>query len=692
MAKRSSKVKAGQGEAGEAKTPPKTEATDRQTRYRRWKERVAASKKVRKEWEDRFEVERGERYFLGEQWKDVGDKDAMIVLNHFAASIDTDLPNLFYQDPKWFVRPTIRSHPSVEAKARVSEAILETVAKQDQNLKRAGALAVLQSYFRLGALEAVYEPRMVRNPDVGQPIYKTGTDGEVLRYPSMITGPPDSQSGLPQSVPHPMAGMPIPQMGQDNQPLIQPDEILSDEAFRFDWVDAALVLLDADGTADRSKWRWIGKEVLMPLEEAKAEKKFNDNRNLLVATEFTRRKGEERRPKPGEPDLEEGYVRLFVCYDIRDRMTRILAEAQPFEDFLFEGDTTPGVEDHPLSLLSYNPILGPDPSPWPKPPVYDWLTPQQDYNKARWIVREHAERLLPKEVYDESTFPNAEEMEKYKTGAVGILAQVNDTQKPPVGVQKPPMHDSLVRILPLLQGEWRIITGQTGARLADPSSDTATEAAFAERAGNLRDSRKQDAINDWLSRAGWLMLKLLRKNLTFKMWVKLRGYTNRDTEGWLMRRGVQPALVRQVPGAWDMVLNLLGQEKWEEIAQEDLDFDAEVQVVPGSARARNLEVERKQWIEFLQVLGAAPQIAMSRELLRETAEKFETINERMIDEIYALSQQMLAAKQAVAGHAGTGDNGGNMGVQGASAQVPGRVNALMAPALGNTQAVTGRAV
>lgn len=671
---------------------PTKEAADRDQRYRRWKQRVELSKKCRKDWEDRFQVEQGERFFLGEQWRNVDEKDAMIVLNHFAASIDTDLPNLFYQEPKWFIRPTVRSTPAVEAKARVSEATLEMVAKQDQNLKQAGTFGVLQSFFRVGVIEAVYDPKMLPNPEKGEPAYKAGPDGEILRYPNMIQGPLDSGTGLPQSVPHPMAGQPVPMMGEDGQPIMQPDEILSDEAFRFEWVDAAMLLLDADGTADRSKWRWIGKEVLMPVEDAKAEKKFNDNRRLLEATEFTRRKSDEPRLKPSEPELDEGYVRLFVCYDIPKRQTRIFAEAQKFDDFLFEGDTTPGIENHPFSILIYTPILGPESSPWPKPPVFDWLTPQADYNKARWIIREHAERLLPKEVYDEGTFPDAEEMEKYKTGAVGILAKVNDTTKPPAAVQKPPMHDALVRIVPMLQAEWRIITGQTGARLADPSSDTATEAAFAERAGNLRDSRKQDAINDWLSRAGWLMLKLLRKNMTFKMWVKLRGYTNKDIEGWLMRRGVQPAIVREIPGVWDLVVNLLGQEKWDEVSQEDLDFDAEVQVIPGSARARNLEVERKQWIEFLQVLGAAPQIAMSRELLRETADKFETINERMVDEIFALSQQMLAAKMGVAGHGGVGDNGGNMGVQGATTPGQGRINALMAPALGNTQAVTGRAI
>ena len=641
---------------------PKTERTDGLAHDKAWVDRA---RKLRKDWEERFQVERSERFLLGEQWETVEDKALMVVLNHFAASIDTDLPNLFYQAPKWFVRPTARSTPATELKARVAEATLEAVATQDQNLKRAGSLAVLQSFFRLGCIEAIYEPLMVPNPDAKKPIPQRGPDGEPLRYPAMVPGVPSvdpltGQPVMPEPVPHPMAGEVVPILGPDGQPRLEPKEIHSDDTFRFEWVDAAMLLLDPDGGPDASKWRMIGKEVVMPLEEAKANEQFAPWRSQLIATEWSSKRRSEDGPR--EPTQEErtgeGFVRLFVLYDIPQRRMRVVADAQQVEEYLLNEPVTDGLEDHPFSVLSYVPILGPDPSPWPKPLVADWIQPQADYNAARWLVQEHAFRALPKEVYDDATFPDETEQVKYTTGGVGILARVNSTAKPPVPVQRTPMNDALVRLVPMLQSDWRIITGQTGARLQSPGDTTATEASFAERSGNLRDAKKQDAINDWLSTAGWKMLKLLRKNMTFSLWCKLRGYTNRDVEQWLIARGFQPGIVQKQPQMYDLILTLLGETKWQEVRQADLDFDAEVVVVPGSARARNLELERQQWVQFLQVIGQAPQLLMSRELIQETAQKFETINERMVDELFALSQKMLAAKTQVAGHAGTGANGG----------------------------------
>lgn len=719
---KATKVKAGQGEAASAKqTEGEKEDLDRLTRYRRWRRRVTTAQDARKAWEEKFHVKTLEEFFLGDQWEENTPEEARLVLNHFAASIDTDLPNLFYQDPKWFVRPTPRSTPNVELRARVAEATLETVARQDQSLKQAGGLAVLQAYFRLGCIEAIYDPQFVKNPEAGQPVWQMGADGEPMRYPmmlpqaqaqtaqgmpgpmgalggmpgtdmsSMLGGPMGMPQPQPQPIPHPMGGEKIPLL-KDGQPQLQPKEYMSDDAFRFEWVDAALLLLDDEMGPDRSKWRWVGKEVLMPLEDAKDDPKFNDNKTQLQATEFRKKKGDQPasgKHFPEAKESDEGYVRLFVCYDIYERKTRILADAQSFEDFLFEDDSTPGLEDHPLALLSYIPILGPDPSAWPKPPTADWLQPQEDYNKARFLIREHAERNLPKEVYDDTTFPDEEEIVKYTKGAVGVLAKVQNTAKPPVPVAKPGLNEALVRIVPLLQQEWRIITGQTGARLAAPEGGTATEASFVERSGNLRDLKKQDAINDWLSLAGWKMLKLLRKNMTFNMWVKLRGLTNKDVDQWLSTRGLQPAIVKTVPGVYDLIVQLLGNEKWDEVSQEALDFDAEVLVVPGSARARNLEVERKQWVDFLGVLGAAPQLMMSPALVRATMEKFETVDENLIDEVVALAKQMLQAKTQVAGHAGAGDNGGNAGQ--AQPGGAGMIAPILASVLSGTQATAGRA-
>jgi hypothetical protein len=63
-------------------------------------------------------------------------------------------------------------------------------------------------------------------------------------------------------------------------------------------------------------------------------------------------------------------------------------------------------------------------------------------------------------------------------------------------------------------------------------------------------------------------------------------------------------------------------------------------------------VERQQWLEFLGLLAQAPQLALSRALLEETAAKFDFISPQMVEEIHALAITMMQAQQTTAGHGG----------------------------------------
>src|SRR5690606_6921213 len=115
----------------------------------------------------------------------------------------------------------------------------------------------------------------------------------------------------------------------------------------------------------------------------------------------------------------------------------------------------------------------------------------------------------------------------------------------------------IYKSITLCMQDWRILTGQTGARLADPESDTATEASFVERAANLRDADAQDVVNDWLSEAGHKMFQLVQATLTLDLWVKLRGMADTELGKYLERvyglpQEVQIALERSIPAFHDM--------------------------------------------------------------------------------------------------------------------------------------------
>jgi len=635
--------------------------------FAKWKTRVARGKKVRKDWEVKFQVEECERFFIGIQ-RGLRSGDTDLVFNHTWATIKTQRPNLFYTQPKFFVRSKPgRNNPTLERDAAIGESTLDAIGKQDDNLKRAGSLGVLQNYFRIGVLKTIYDPKMEPNPQAGDPIYNVEETGE----PAL-----NQFTGMPEQMKDPATGL----------ALFEPEEVITDEAYRYEWVDGKNMLLPDEGP-DRSRWSWLGEEIVVPLEEAKKDTRFSKNlRSRLVANESASKLKNVPSYRGDAGSSEDEKFRYCELYDIKAKRVRALADGQEFEDFLMDEPLPDGVEDHPYALLlGWTPILGPEPSPWPMPHIRPWLDIQREYNIRRQQITEGAKRSARKGVYDDSTFPDADEAVKVLQSPGDMeFGKVNDVNRPPVMLEVPNLSADIWRDIPLLQADWRIITGQTGARLANPDSDTATEASFVERAGNLRDADMQDAINDWLSEAGRKMLQRVRATLTMDMWIKLRGFSDSEFQNYVERvYGKEVMLgIQFLPGLKEIYRERFGQEKWQRVTRETLQFEADVSVVPGSSRPRNLEVERSQWIQFVQIIGQFHQLALSRELLRETAAKFEYISERMLDELTALAQQMVSIN---ANQAGRGQGGANAGAMPSGGDGSSMLGNLLASVTGGRQ-------
>jgi hypothetical protein len=139
--------------------------------------------------------------------------------------------------------------------------------------------------------------------------------------------------------------------------------------------------------------------------------------------------------------------------------------------------------------------------------------------------------------------------------------------------------------------------------------------------------------------------------------------------------GIPMEAIEFLPGLKEIFKERFGKEKWQQISREDLTFEADVSVVPGSFRPRNLDIERDQWLTFLKVIGQFPQLALSRELLRETASKFEYISDRMLDELTALAQKMIQVNANQAGRTGGGNGEGGGAVNPVQAMMAGMGNA-----------------
>ena len=608
---------------------------------KKWKHRIQEARDVRKDWEQTYKVEKCEEFFLGKQWNQ-GDGGPR-VLNHFQATLKVTQTNLLFENPRAIIRPKPGREMASTRKAYMAEELLSAIMKQDDNFEEATNLALLQAFFRAGVIKVIYDPTLEPNPHAEEDITEKDGDGNPIL----------NEMGEPEAMIDPMTGMPIQ----------EPPFIVKDDTYRFEWVDAKCMLFPDSGPYMR-KWPWLGEEVTVPLDEAKADERFPPELRMQFKCNVKRndRYGKDKSRQPSISsggDYEDESAQLFrYCelYDVKKKRWLCIAEDQDFEEALIDDELPVGLEDHPYAImLGWTPIIGPNPSPWPLPYTYPWLDVQEEYNIRRDQQMQGAKRSARKIFYDEQTFVDSDEALKCLQSSRDMEGvNVKDVTRLPQIPPEPNINAAIWADTQLILSDFRVISGQTGAKLSGSSeANTATEASFIERASTLRDAELQKVVFRWLKSALKKMLQLVQATLTNGMFVKLRGMNDQEIANFAASvYGIPPEAIALYPQMASFLVNTFGQEKMEHVSREDLTFEAEVDIQPGSTRPRSLPAEKAQFLEFLQIIAQAPQLLMSRALLEELARKYEFLNPMIINELQMMAQMMMMQNSVVAGRGG----------------------------------------
>ncbi len=621
---------------------------------RMWRRRIDRAIKLRTEWEKDYRVKECEEYYLGKQYDALPSDTG--VINHFLATVRVTLPNLVFDDPKYMVRPApgFASSP-VNVMAQAAEGALTSVAKHRDCLRNAARLAVLQNFFRIAVLKQVYSPVIIPNPQAGEPIYRRDTSNNIIY---------DPQTGMPTPETDPETGV----------ALTEPGIIVKNETYRFEWTDASRMIFPDEGP-DQTQWTWVGEQVEISLADAKSDENFpSDLREKFRASKITDSEataGARTNVKysgnadDGEEDFPEDESFCYtVIYNIKDAEMLVIAKDASIKDFLIKRPIPEGIDEHPYAILpGWIPNTGPDGgSPWPVPYTYPWLDLQDEYNLRRLQMRNGAARSARKILATKNLFENDEEARKCLQSATDMeTVFVKDMTRIPIILQDTDLNPSIYKDMTATLSDWRLVTGQTGAKIGTPDADTATEATFVQQASNLRDADLQNDVNAWFRVAGRKMLQLLKSTLTLKMWVNIRGLDDNAISQYLAAvYGIPPAAMIMFPQLKQEMVRRFGENKISGITREDLQGDFEIDVQPGSTKPRSLASERAQWLEFLQIIATQPQIALSKVLLEETAAKYDFINPVMVEEVHALAMTMMQMRMAVAGQVGgKGSDAGN---------------------------------
>jgi len=291
------------------------------------------------------------------------------------------------------------------------------------------------------------------------------------------------------------------------------------------------------------------------------------------------------------------------------------------------------------------------------PPVYNWLSPQDEINETREMQRTHRRRFTRRYTSMKGNIDQTE-LDKLETGGDGVVA-LSNVNKPLEAVPDAPLDRSnTVEELALAKEDFMQISGVGQAARGEATGDTATEANIVNQRLQIRETRARVQVAGWLGDICRIMLLTLREKMQLPMLVKL------NTDPYA---GDQQGLVKSVEG-------------WAQITSEQLgDLDVDVKVDVSSLSPVSEDQQRAQWTQVLGMLTNPALMALLMQpnpaspmepspLLRKTLAFYGIKSEQEIREIMRVGQQVWM-QQAMMGMGGGGPQP-SMGQPGQPAGLP----------------------
>lgn len=567
----------------------------------KWLERIVRAKKVKEEWRSKFQVGRCYDYYEGRQ-APPGNDDYFIV-NRIYSTLQAELPMLYNTDPYFYVKLATSYHPNPmdialdEKKASVRQSMLNYL-KGELNLKEKARMSIFDAHFQFGILKTHYYADMVENPDKGKPIMIEDTE--------------------------------LPMMGE-NGPLMEPDTIPANEAYKISRIHPDDFLVDADAGPLDEDVVWKAQRIKIPIDDLKNDKRYNQSAVKKVQpTEISdeAQKEKERRQKglaeSGQPEDEPDMAVIWEIYNRKKDEWLVVAEGLNDEFLVDPAPLPPGIEDDPFIDLRF---VKRDSSWYPIPPTSQLLDAQKATNDIRTKMVIHRKRFNRKYemyavAYDDPE-GSAAKLEQGEDGCVIIKNQPHDTIKP---IQDAPLDQMHIMELNMLNHDFQELAVGANQQGSGAGIDSATESGIVEKRTQIREGDKIGLVMDFIANTGCKLDQIVQANITKDQAVKVAGGPN--GEYWEL---VRTADYENIEGEYEYSINV------------------------GATTPQLPEIERAQWMAFLGLVAQAPWMAQSPNLVKKMAELHHIYDENLVKELVQMATgQVQQQQQAMMMKAGGG--------------------------------------
>lgn len=516
-----------------------------------WHERIERAKKVRKE-----KMKLAKKYvqfYKGNQW---GDRKTIFkdkpTVNLIFPHVKSQLPYLYFQNPKWFVRPTGKDVQQWIENANTAQYYLNYYANYNigVSLKKHVRAAILDAFFFFGVIKTGYVPDIEVNPNYGKfkikgydddnnPVYETNDQGQFIK--------------------------------DELEELVTKDKFFckrrSPGAFLFDLEEETFI---EDG-------RYIIEQIHTSLDAFKKDKRYVNKSDLKET--YSVKSGIDLddtslKKKEGYDELLEDIKRLTIyeIYDIEN--DRLIVVSDSNQEQLHRKDEMPeGIDKHPYSFLYFNQI--PD-EIYPMSDIQPLKEIQEEYNIGRAMINAHAKKFARKYAYIPSGFHD-ESMEEMKNPDDGALVKVKEL--PLAKILEPipdPALDAAVfqNFEQCKQDFWQVGGANEYDRGGVERRKTAYEASQITQGSGVRKEDRRSLVEDFATDIGKKLLMSMQANMS-----------------------TQDAI------------NIGGEGKaanWITVSPDDIQGHFVVNVEVGSTSPKIPENERSDFMMMMQMIPAFP--------------------------------------------------------------------------------------
>lgn len=586
----------------ETKPAEKTAEQERTEEVKKWLERINDAKKVKENWRKEFRIATAYDYRDGKQRpQNVADSD-WITINRFFSNLSAELPTLYSVDPYFYIKvaKSYSLNPMdvalYEARGKIRTSLLNYL-KKELKLKEKVRACILDAYFQFGVEKQYYQADLVENPDKGKSI-KNESEKDII----------DEKTG---------------------EPILEPNEIPVNEEFKTARVHPDDFLFDADAGPLEDDWSWLGQKITMPLDDARKAKRYKkSSREAVKPTEVDKDEVDKDKTKrqkgmvTNEQSVKPEFVVMWEIYDLKKGQWLVVSEGLD-EDYMIDPAPVPkGTEKHPYSILRLGIMR--DCSPYPVTPTSQWIDPQREYCDLRSKIMVHRKRFNRKYEMVDQAYDNPDDAAtKLEQGGDGTILRRNGSwpAQAVFPIADAQLDQNHIQELIMLRNDFEDLATGANQQGSGAGIDSATESSIIEKRVTMREGDRLSQVMEFVTDIGRKLDQIVEANLTKDQAVKVSG-----PQG----------------------------EYWELVRSQDyekINGEYEYSVNVGATTPQLPEIERAQWISFLSLLGNAPQLMISKTLLKRSAEMHHIEDENLVNELFQIGQRMMSG--GIPGKAGS---------------------------------------